>query len=169
MLILYSFFFFQNYQKQLWLLTAANLKWRDIGLFIIYQCMVIFRKVLWPTLWTDVQWAFLCNLFKQRWNKVSWHTESQMSASACRSASPTFAKELRIEAIVSPDYSSHGPFDSILYKHFSTPRCSELIFSHLATSYSIYLFVFTECCVVFSGLFSRGIYWESHQKDILIL
>ncbi|XP_067254582.1 peroxisomal ATPase PEX6 [Chanodichthys erythropterus] len=58
----------------------------------------------------------------KRWNKVSWHTESQMSASACRSAVPTFAKELRIEAIISPDYSSHGPFDSVLYKHFSTPR-----------------------------------------------
>ncbi|XP_073700499.1 peroxisomal ATPase PEX6 [Garra rufa] len=58
----------------------------------------------------------------KRWNKVSPHEECQMSMSACRSAAPPFAKELQIEAVISPDYSSHGPFDSILYKHFSTAR-----------------------------------------------
>ncbi|XP_067272420.1 peroxisomal ATPase PEX6 [Pseudorasbora parva] len=58
----------------------------------------------------------------KRWNKVSRHTERQISASACRSAAPAFAKEVHIEAVISPDYGSHGPFDSILYRHFSTPR-----------------------------------------------
>ncbi|XP_050951099.1 peroxisome assembly factor 2 [Labeo rohita] len=58
----------------------------------------------------------------KRWNKVSSHAESQISVSACRCAAPPFAKELHIEAVISPDYNSHGPFDSILYKHFSTPR-----------------------------------------------
>ncbi|KAL1250824.1 hypothetical protein QQF64_018620 [Cirrhinus molitorella] len=58
----------------------------------------------------------------KRWNKVSSHAESQISMSVCRCASPPFAKELHIEAVISPDYNSHGPFDSILYKHFSTPR-----------------------------------------------
>ncbi|XP_051550372.1 peroxisome assembly factor 2 [Myxocyprinus asiaticus] len=58
----------------------------------------------------------------KRWNKVLSHVESQLSASACRSAVPPFAKELHIEAVISPDYNAHGPFDSILYKHFNTPR-----------------------------------------------
>uniref|UniRef100_A0A8C1HB13 Peroxisomal ATPase PEX6 n=1 Tax=Cyprinus carpio carpio TaxID=630221 RepID=A0A8C1HB13_CYPCA len=58
----------------------------------------------------------------KRWNKVSSEAESQISVSACRCAVPPFAKELHIEAVVSPDYNSHGPFDSILYKHFSSPR-----------------------------------------------
>ncbi|XP_026092267.1 peroxisome assembly factor 2 isoform X2 [Carassius auratus] len=58
----------------------------------------------------------------KRWNKESSEAGSQISVSACRCAAPPFAKELHIEAVVSPDYNSHGPFDSILYKHFSTPR-----------------------------------------------
>ncbi|XP_043079462.1 peroxisome assembly factor 2 [Puntigrus tetrazona] len=57
----------------------------------------------------------------KRWNKAP-EAESQISASSCRCASPPFAKELHIEAIISPDYSSHGPFDSILHQHFSSPR-----------------------------------------------
>nr|XP_055073593.1 peroxisomal ATPase PEX6 [Misgurnus anguillicaudatus] len=57
----------------------------------------------------------------KRWNKAS-HAASQVSASACRFAAPPFAKELRIEAVISPDYNCHGPFDSILYKHFSRAR-----------------------------------------------
>ncbi|XP_062868696.1 peroxisomal ATPase PEX6 [Trichomycterus rosablanca] len=57
----------------------------------------------------------------KRW-KVQFPTESKLSASACCSAAPPYAKELHIEAVISPDYNSHGPFDNILYKHFSTPR-----------------------------------------------
>ncbi|XP_016112261.1 peroxisome assembly factor 2 [Sinocyclocheilus grahami] len=58
----------------------------------------------------------------KRWNKISSRAESQISVSACRCAVPPFAKELHIEAVVSPNYNSHGPFDSILHKHFSSPR-----------------------------------------------
>ncbi|XP_016308530.1 peroxisome assembly factor 2-like [Sinocyclocheilus anshuiensis] len=58
----------------------------------------------------------------KRWNKASSEAGSQISVSACRCAAPPFAKELHIEAVISPHYSSHGPFDSILYKHFSSPR-----------------------------------------------
>lgn len=61
-------------------------------------------------------------LIKQRWNKQSQHAESQTSASACRSAAPPFARELHIEAVISPDYGSHGPFDTLLHTHFSSPR-----------------------------------------------
>ncbi|KAK7127235.1 hypothetical protein R3I94_018425 [Phoxinus phoxinus] len=55
----------------------------------------------------------------KRWNKESGHTGS---ASACRSAAPAFARELHIEAVVSPDYASLGPFDTLLHTHFSSPR-----------------------------------------------
>ncbi|XP_066504256.1 peroxisomal ATPase PEX6 [Hoplias malabaricus] len=58
----------------------------------------------------------------KRWNKAPSQTEVKLSASLCRSAAPSFAKELHIEAILSPDYNSHGPFDGILFKHFTTPR-----------------------------------------------
>ncbi|XP_056304098.1 peroxisomal ATPase PEX6 [Danio aesculapii] len=58
----------------------------------------------------------------KRWNKASSHTEPQISASACRCSSPPFAKELHIETIISPDYSAHGPFSSVLHTHFSKPR-----------------------------------------------
>ncbi|XP_039513124.1 peroxisome assembly factor 2 isoform X2 [Pimephales promelas] len=58
----------------------------------------------------------------KRWNKESQHTEPQTSASACRSAAPAFVRELHIEAVISPDYASHGPFDTLLHTHFSSPR-----------------------------------------------
>uniref|UniRef100_A0A8C8JI80 Peroxisomal ATPase PEX6 n=1 Tax=Oncorhynchus tshawytscha TaxID=74940 RepID=A0A8C8JI80_ONCTS len=46
----------------------------------------------------------------------------QLSESLSRSASPLLAKELHIDAVISPEYSSHGPFDSILCEHFTIPR-----------------------------------------------
>uniref|UniRef100_A0AAR2LAX3 Peroxisomal ATPase PEX6 n=1 Tax=Pygocentrus nattereri TaxID=42514 RepID=A0AAR2LAX3_PYGNA len=49
-------------------------------------------------------------------------TRLKLSASACCSAAPSYAKELHIEAVISPDYNSYGPFDDILFKHFTTPR-----------------------------------------------
>ncbi|KAI4898283.1 hypothetical protein NFI96_024407, partial [Prochilodus magdalenae] len=58
----------------------------------------------------------------KRWNQAPSQAGPKLSASACCSAAPSYAKELHIEAVISPDYSSHGPFDSILFKHFSTPR-----------------------------------------------
>ncbi|XP_030627422.1 peroxisome assembly factor 2 [Chanos chanos] len=58
----------------------------------------------------------------KRWNKPPTQIKLQLSESASRSAAPAFAKELHIEAVISPDYNSHGPFDSILYKHFGTAR-----------------------------------------------
>ncbi|XP_077073366.1 peroxisomal ATPase PEX6-like [Siphateles boraxobius] len=58
----------------------------------------------------------------KRWSEESQHSEAQTSASACRSAAPAFARELHIEAVVSPDYASHGPFDTLLHTHFSSPR-----------------------------------------------
>uniref|UniRef100_A0A8B9J7K6 Peroxisomal ATPase PEX6 n=1 Tax=Astyanax mexicanus TaxID=7994 RepID=A0A8B9J7K6_ASTMX len=58
----------------------------------------------------------------KRWNKAPSQTEMKLSASLCCSAVPSYAKELQIEAVVSPDYHSHGPFTDVLFKHFSTPR-----------------------------------------------
>uniref|UniRef100_A0A673Z4G9 Peroxisomal ATPase PEX6 n=1 Tax=Salmo trutta TaxID=8032 RepID=A0A673Z4G9_SALTR len=46
----------------------------------------------------------------------------QLSESLSRSASPLLAKELHIDAVISPEYNSHGPFDSILCEHFTIPR-----------------------------------------------
>uniref|UniRef100_A0A8C8JDA0 Peroxisomal ATPase PEX6 n=1 Tax=Oncorhynchus tshawytscha TaxID=74940 RepID=A0A8C8JDA0_ONCTS len=50
----------------------------------------------------------------------------QLSESLSRSASPLLAKELHIDAVISPEYSSHGPFDSILCEHFTIPRLVQL-------------------------------------------
>ncbi|KAK3562461.1 hypothetical protein QTP86_034579 [Hemibagrus guttatus] len=58
----------------------------------------------------------------KRWNKAPIPTEHKLSASVCCSAAPPYGKELHIEAIISPDYDSHRPFDNVLFKHFSTPR-----------------------------------------------
>ncbi|XP_072516649.1 peroxisomal ATPase PEX6 [Salminus brasiliensis] len=59
----------------------------------------------------------------KRWNKAPTQTQGmKLSASMCCSAVPLYAKELHIEAVVSPDYNSHGHFNSILFRHFSTPR-----------------------------------------------
>ncbi|XP_076879465.1 peroxisomal ATPase PEX6 [Brachyhypopomus gauderio] len=58
----------------------------------------------------------------KRWNKTPLQTGLRLSASACCSAAPSYAKELHVEVVRSPDYISHGPFDNILFKHFSTPR-----------------------------------------------
>uniref|UniRef100_A0A4W4HHW5 Peroxisomal ATPase PEX6 n=1 Tax=Electrophorus electricus TaxID=8005 RepID=A0A4W4HHW5_ELEEL len=58
----------------------------------------------------------------KRWNKTPVQTGLKLSASACCSAAPSYAKELHLEVVISPDYISHGPFDNILFKHFSTPR-----------------------------------------------
>ncbi|KAF4798891.1 peroxisome biogenesis factor 6 [Turdus rufiventris] len=35
---------------------------------------------------------------------------------------PPFAKELRLEIVCSPAYSTRGSYDSVLYRHFETPR-----------------------------------------------
>ncbi|XP_036406208.1 peroxisome assembly factor 2 [Megalops cyprinoides] len=58
----------------------------------------------------------------KRCNVPQPHPGIQLSESWSRTASPPFAKELHIQTIISPDYSSHGAFDSILSEHFSTPR-----------------------------------------------
>ncbi|XP_060737044.1 peroxisomal ATPase PEX6 [Tachysurus vachellii] len=58
----------------------------------------------------------------KRWNQASLPTGTKLSASVCCSASPPYAKELHIEAVISPDYDIHRPFDNVLFKHFSTPR-----------------------------------------------
>ncbi|MCI4383561.1 hypothetical protein PGIGA_G00027780 [Pangasianodon gigas] len=58
----------------------------------------------------------------KRWNKAPLQPGHKLSASICCSAAPPYAKELHIEAVTSPDYDSHGPFDNVLFKHFSTPR-----------------------------------------------
>uniref|UniRef100_A0A673Z4Z2 Peroxisomal ATPase PEX6 n=1 Tax=Salmo trutta TaxID=8032 RepID=A0A673Z4Z2_SALTR len=50
----------------------------------------------------------------------------QLSESLSRSASPLLAKELHIDAVISPEYNSHGPFDSILCEHFTIPRLVQL-------------------------------------------
>ncbi|XP_057181332.1 peroxisomal ATPase PEX6 isoform X2 [Triplophysa rosa] len=58
----------------------------------------------------------------KRWNKVLSPAAPQISASACRSAAPPYAKELHIEAVISPEYNCHGVFENLLHKHFSTAR-----------------------------------------------
>lgn len=35
---------------------------------------------------------------------------------------PPFAKELHIEIVSSPHYSTNGNYDHVLYQHFQTPR-----------------------------------------------
>ena len=35
---------------------------------------------------------------------------------------PPFAKELHIEIVSSPHYSTNGTYDHVLYRHFQTPR-----------------------------------------------
>ncbi|CAB1344770.1 unnamed protein product [Coregonus sp. 'balchen'] len=62
----------------------------------------------------------------KRWNQVLSQSGPQLSESLSRTASPLFAKELHIDAVISPEYSSHGPFDSILCGHFTIPRLVRL-------------------------------------------
>ncbi|XP_023838617.1 peroxisomal ATPase PEX6 [Salvelinus sp. IW2-2015] len=62
----------------------------------------------------------------KRWNRVVSQSGLQLSESLSRSASPLLAKELHIDAVISPEYSSHGPFDSILCEHFTIPRLVQL-------------------------------------------
>uniref|UniRef100_A0A673Z4B7 Peroxisomal ATPase PEX6 n=1 Tax=Salmo trutta TaxID=8032 RepID=A0A673Z4B7_SALTR len=62
----------------------------------------------------------------KRWNWVVSQSGLQLSESLSRSASPLLAKELHIDAVISPEYNSHGPFDSILCEHFTIPRLVQL-------------------------------------------
>uniref|UniRef100_A0A8C3DMA1 Peroxisomal ATPase PEX6 n=1 Tax=Corvus moneduloides TaxID=1196302 RepID=A0A8C3DMA1_CORMO len=41
---------------------------------------------------------------------------------------PPFAKELHLEIVCSPAYSTRGSYDCVLYRHFETPRWPELYF-----------------------------------------
>uniref|UniRef100_A0ABI8AG40 AAA+ ATPase domain-containing protein n=1 Tax=Felis catus TaxID=9685 RepID=A0ABI8AG40_FELCA len=41
---------------------------------------------------------------------------------------PLFAKELHIEIVSSPHYSTNGNYDHVLYRHFQTPRWREMFF-----------------------------------------
>ncbi|KAI5614724.1 peroxisome biogenesis factor 6 isoform X1 [Silurus asotus] len=54
----------------------------------------------------------------KRWNKPG----HKLSASICCSAAPLYAKELHIEAVITADYVTHGPFNNVLFQHFNTPR-----------------------------------------------
>ncbi|KAI1896913.1 hypothetical protein AGOR_G00099770 [Albula goreensis] len=58
----------------------------------------------------------------KRRNEPLPSAETQLSESRSRTASLPFAKELHIEAVVSPLCNSHGVYDNILSDHFSTPR-----------------------------------------------
>ncbi|KAL1006167.1 hypothetical protein UPYG_G00068760 [Umbra pygmaea] len=62
----------------------------------------------------------------KRWTHGQPPSRLQLSESLSRSASPLFTKELHIAAVISPEYSSHGPFDSLLCEHFATPRLVRL-------------------------------------------
>uniref|UniRef100_A0A3P9AAL1 Peroxisomal ATPase PEX6 n=1 Tax=Esox lucius TaxID=8010 RepID=A0A3P9AAL1_ESOLU len=62
----------------------------------------------------------------KRWNLGCSQSGPQVSESLSRSASPLFAKELHIATVISPEYSYHGPFDSILSEHFTIPRLVQL-------------------------------------------
>ncbi|KAM9233180.1 peroxisome biogenesis factor 6 isoform 2-T2 [Dugong dugon] len=41
---------------------------------------------------------------------------------------PPFARELHIEIVSSPHYSTNGNYDQVLYRHFQTPRWWEMFF-----------------------------------------
>uniref|UniRef100_A0A8C7MJT2 Peroxisomal ATPase PEX6 n=1 Tax=Oncorhynchus kisutch TaxID=8019 RepID=A0A8C7MJT2_ONCKI len=77
---------------------------------------------------TNIMLNSLLHFFElsQRWNRVISQSGLQLSESLSRSASPLLAKELHIDAVISPEYSSHGPFDSILCEHFTIPRLVQL-------------------------------------------
>nr|XP_015218011.1 PREDICTED: peroxisome biogenesis factor 6 isoform X2 [Lepisosteus oculatus] len=62
---------------------------------------------------------------KRCYEQVS-QQERQLKDSRSSTASLPFARELHIDAIISPDYSSKGSIDSVLYAHFSTPRLVQL-------------------------------------------
>ncbi|KAM3865344.1 peroxisomal ATPase PEX6 [Diretmus argenteus] len=55
----------------------------------------------------------------KRWKPSS---PGRRSDSFCRLASPPFASELHIQPVVSPQYSTHGCYDTLLSEHFTTPR-----------------------------------------------
>lgn len=48
------------------------------------------------------------------------HPEAKGSCSVL--PGPLFAKELHIEIVLSPHYSTNGNYDHVLYRHFQTPR-----------------------------------------------
>ncbi|KAM6183863.1 peroxisome biogenesis factor 6 isoform 1-T1 [Erethizon dorsatum] len=56
----------------------------------------------------------------QRYTKGSVSPEDKGSCSLLRG--PPFARELHIEIVSSPHYSTSGNYDQILYRHFQTPR-----------------------------------------------
>ncbi|XP_067115756.1 peroxisomal ATPase PEX6 isoform X1 [Osmerus mordax] len=58
----------------------------------------------------------------KRWNSASPRSGPQCSESLSRSTSPAFVTELHIKTVISPEYNSHGPFDSLLCEHFTIPR-----------------------------------------------
>ncbi|XP_074204849.1 peroxisome biogenesis factor 6 isoform X3 [Camelus bactrianus] len=56
----------------------------------------------------------------QRYVEGSSTSEDKGSCSVL--PGPPFAKELHIEIVSSPHYSTHGNYDHVLYRHFQTPR-----------------------------------------------
>ncbi|XP_037752228.1 peroxisome biogenesis factor 6 isoform X1 [Chelonia mydas] len=60
------------------------------------------------------------HLLIQRYGEASGMEERQGSRSLL--FTPPFAKELHIEIVSSPVYSTRGVYDSILHQHFQTPR-----------------------------------------------
>ncbi|KAJ8392373.1 hypothetical protein AAFF_G00074980 [Aldrovandia affinis] len=87
------------------------------------DCVGYVSPVLWFNLANGEPVPLAQRVVKiKRWIEPLPCPATQLSESRSRTASPPFAKELHIETIVSPDYNSHGVFDSILTEHFSTPR-----------------------------------------------
>ncbi|MBN3274768.1 PEX6 factor, partial [Polyodon spathula] len=62
----------------------------------------------------------------KRCYELKSHKDTQPKDSKSCTATPLYAKELHVEVITSPAYSSSGVFDNILYEHFSTPRLVQL-------------------------------------------
>ncbi|XP_054992388.1 peroxisome biogenesis factor 6 isoform X2 [Sorex araneus] len=56
----------------------------------------------------------------QRFSEGSCAPEDQRSCSML--SGPPFAKELHVEIVSSPHYSTSGNYDRVLYRHFQTPR-----------------------------------------------
>ncbi|XP_074553060.1 peroxisomal ATPase PEX6 isoform X2 [Halichoeres trimaculatus] len=63
-----------------------------------------------------------CTLRMKRWSPSDPDPCSSRSDSLCRSASPPFAGELRLQPVVSPLYNNLSCCDNLLSEHFSTPR-----------------------------------------------
>ncbi|KAF5929732.1 hypothetical protein HPG69_002456 [Diceros bicornis minor] len=62
----------------------------------------------------------------QRYLEGSSASEDKGSCSVL--PGPPFAKELHVEIVSSPHYSSNGNYDHVLYRHFQTPRWREMFF-----------------------------------------